>query len=196
MGLFPFLAPSPSAGAKQEGAPSLEPLRVCRGQAPVCPCWGGLVSDLVAMGLCQDAPCPWQSLAALQSVLRPLLPSLAARGCGLRAALCQLLLQCWSGPPCHSAQHLHPAVPCPSAAAWLPGLPAGCPGSLPSLQRLMLEEEPGGRGSWQGVLRERMARHSSQQDVILSHSQPRGVEFHPLVYSRAEGTVRGSSWGS
>lgn len=170
---------------------------MCRTQAPVPPCWGGLGSHLVAMALCQDAPCPWQSLAALQCVLHHFIPSLQPEAVS-RGLLCpSLCSRAGLDPTAVMPNISHPCnVSCPSAAAWLPGLPAA---SLPSLGRLMLEEEPagpgGGKGSWQGVLRERMAGHSSQQNVILSHPQPRGVEFHPLVYSRAEGAVRGQLLG-
>lgn len=111
-----------------------------------------------------------------------------------------LLLQGWPGPPCSGAHHLPPlphVLPfssclAPQASCRMPRLPA-LPGEADAGRGASWPR--GGKGSWQGVLRELMAGHSSQQDVILSHPQPWGVEFHPLVYSRAEGTVRGQLLG-
>lgn len=49
MGLFPFLAPSPSVGAKQEGAPSLEPLKLLSHHAGVGWCLTWWPWDFVRM---------------------------------------------------------------------------------------------------------------------------------------------------
>lgn len=128
-----------------------------------------------------------------QCVLCHLLPSLAARGCELRASLPQSLLQGWPGPPCRGAKHLPPL---PHVLHFLQQLPGSL--GFPQLAQAPWRGwcwkgsrlAPGVKGSWQGVLRERTAGHG-QRDVILSHWQPRGVEFHPLVYSRAEGQLLG-----
>lgn len=60
MGLFPFLAPSPSVGAKQEGAPSLEPLK--------------LLSHHAGVGWCLTW-WPWDFVRMLQVPGRAWLPS-------------------------------------------------------------------------------------------------------------------------
>lgn len=152
-GLFPCLAPSPGVGTKQEGAPSLEAL--CSGCAGAKLLSHHAGVSLGGHGTLSGCSVPRQSLAALLCALCHLLPSLAARGCVLRAALPRSLLQGWPGPPLAVVPNISYLwlMSCPSAASWLPGLPAACPGSLPSLERLMLEEElagPGGQGQLAG----------------------------------------------
>lgn len=148
-GLFPFLAPSPGVGAKQEGAPPQNPSAGGVQRPSSCLTmlgWAGV--SLGGHGTLSGC-----SVSLAEPGCPPVCPAppppflgsqrLWAEGCTAPASAPGLA---WTAPamvpsishPCHMS--------CPSAAAWLPGLPAGCPGSLPSLERLTLGEEPAGPG--------------------------------------------------
>lgn len=140
--LFPFLAPCPGVGAKQEGAPSLEPIGsgclTMLGWAGVSLGDHGTLSGC-SMSLAEPG-CPPVCPA-------PPHPFLAARGCGLRAALPRSLLQSWPGPRCFGVQHL-PSLPCvlPFSSCLAPWASCGLP-ALPG------EADAGGGAGWPGGAR-------------------------------------------
>lgn len=162
-------------------------------------CLTMLASHLVARGLCPGALCPWQSLAVLPCALCHLLPSLAARGCGLRAALLAWTESCSAGldPPCHGAQRLPPlahVLPLSSLLApWASH-------SLPRLPALPGGADAGGGAGWpggaraagrEGVLRERVAG-TAHGMLFLATGSPGVLSFTHLFTPG----LRGSSWGS
>lgn len=132
---------------------------------------------MVMAGPCHNEPHPWQIL---------LLPA-----CPLGVTSATHLFSAASAgtPPLQC-----PAVPpywacCPSAAARVPrgGSVLGAPAPAPPGMLALGEELEWPGGQLAGGLSRQIAGPSSQRDVILSRPQPRGVEFHPLVYSRPRG---------